>query len=245
MSKVRHDKSDDKLGARLGPPLKKYSKKQPPIPEGTKGATRTEKIRKLTLAGFSATEIAQSLNCTAAYVYKVRQGMAVDEPIAAAEGFKADKKREKTEKEEVGELTRMNIPQQKNYQNKVALIEALFESKGIVSYAIKACDLTYQTYYRWMREDETFARRVDEVKEAAIDFVEDKLFSQIEENNHVSTIFFLKTRGRNRGYSERVELAGPNDGPIEIRVIEPFVDALADNEVDSNVIEVEAEYAEQ
>jgi hypothetical protein len=98
---------------------------------------------------------------------------------------------------------------------KKALIEALEASLGVVSTACRAADVGRTTYYIWRKEDPDFARICDEIENIALDFVESQLFKQIKNENTAATIFYLKTKGKNRGYSERTEITGMNGEPIQ------------------------------
>lgn len=91
---------------------------------------------------------------------------------------------------------------------KKALIEALEKSLGIVTVACKKVGVARQTFYNYKDSDPEFKAAVDELENVALDFVESQLFQQIRENNSTSTIFFLKTKGKHRGYIERTELTG-------------------------------------
>ena len=48
---------------------------------------------------------------------------------------------------------------------------------------------------------------VKDVENIAIDFAESQLHQQILDGNSTATIFFLKTKGKKRGYVERTEVA--------------------------------------
>ena len=51
----------------------------------------------------------------------------------------------------------------------------------------------------------------------ALDFGETQLHAQIREGNTSATIFFLKTKGKRRGYIERSEMdLSSGDEPIKI-----------------------------
>lgn len=91
-------------------------------------------------------------------------------------------------------------------QNKDKVLEALEASLGVVTQAIKKVDINRATFYRWMQEDPEFALRVGEIQDITLDFAESQLFKQIKEGNTTATIFYLKTRGKNRGYIERQEI---------------------------------------
>ncbi len=88
---------------------------------------------------------------------------------------------------------------------KKAVIQAMQKSLGVVTQACKIVDIDRSTYYAWYNSDEDFKQACDDCSEIALDFAESKLYKQIEENVPTSTIFYLKTKGRKRGYIERHE----------------------------------------
>ena len=90
--------------------------------------------------------------------------------------------------------------------HKKAMIEALKKTLGVVTHALKIANVSRSQFYEWLRIDPEFKKEVDTVKDIALDFVESKLFKQIEDNNTTATIFYLKTKGKKRGYIERQEL---------------------------------------
>lgn len=63
-----------------------------------------------------------------------------------------------------------------------------------------------QTYYNYLGKIDDFSDLVEQSKEQAIDFVENALMEQIESGNTQATIFYLKTKGRNRGYGENIDI---------------------------------------
>lgn len=131
-------------------------------------------------------------------------------------------------------------------ENKKLLIEALDAYHGVVTDALRATGVSPTCYYGYLGNDPEFARAVEDVKEQAIDFVETQLFKQIEGGNHISTIFYLKTRGKKRGYTESVAVTDAEGGPIQVRVIEPWVDPLAsaDRQLGTGTIDAEYEVIE-
>ena len=94
------------------------------------------------------------------------------------------------------------------------MVAALEKSLGVVSTACKAVDISRQTHYRWMREDEEYKTAVEELSEVAVDFAESHLHKLIRDGNPAATIFFLKTKGKNRGYVERQEIAVAEKKPL-------------------------------
>jgi len=110
------------------------------------------------------------------------------------------------------------LMQQKQHIKKEKFIEALEQSMGIISHAAKKIGVDRTTPYRWMREDEEYKKRVDEVLNVPLDFVESKLFEAINHNNITAIIFYLKTKGKHRGYVERHELTGIDDKDIKVEI---------------------------
>jgi hypothetical protein len=90
--------------------------------------------------------------------------------------------------------------------NKKELLKALEKSLGIVTTACHATGIARSTFYAYCKDDPEFKKQVDEVESVALDFVESQLFEQIRNNVPSSTIFYLKTKGKKRGYVERLEL---------------------------------------
>lgn len=88
---------------------------------------------------------------------------------------------------------------------KKAILEALEKSLGVVTTACKNVGIGRTTYYQWLKDDEDFATQVKDIDEVALDFAESKLHKQIADGNVTATIFYLKTKGKHRGYIERVE----------------------------------------
>lgn len=111
--------------------------------------------------------------------------------------------------------------------NKRAMISALESTLGIVSKACKKVDIARQTHYEWMREDEQYKADVEAVNELAIDFAESALHQQIESGNPTSTIFYLKTKGKKRGFVEKTEIEHTGDLNTTVTLF-----TLPDNERD-------------
>ena len=94
----------------------------------------------------------------------------------------------------------------KTEQHKRAMLDALEKSLGVVTAACKAVGIGRTTHYLWMDTDPEYKAAVEELSDVAIDFAESQLHKQIKEGNSTATIFFLKTKGKKRGYVERQEV---------------------------------------
>ena len=95
-------------------------------------------------------------------------------------------------------------------QHKKALLEALESSLGVVTSACKKVGVGRTTFYNYVNADEEFAKQVKDIENIALDFAESQLHQQIKSGNPTSTIFYLKTKGKKRGYIERMETENTN-----------------------------------
>ena len=101
----------------------------------------------------------------------------------------------------------------KTQQLKNSLIEAMQKTLGNVTQSCKLVGCNRSTYYDHYKADEEFAKACDDCENIALDFVESQLHKQIKEGVPSSTIFYLKTKGKKRGYVERKEIE--HEGSIE------------------------------
>jgi len=94
----------------------------------------------------------------------------------------------------------------KTEHSKKALLDALEKSLGVVTTACKIVGVGRTTYYDWYKNDPEFKLAVDELKNVALDFAESQLHKQIADNSTAATIFYLKTKGKDRGYVETQQI---------------------------------------
>lgn len=93
------------------------------------------------------------------------------------------------------------------------MIEALEKTLGVVTTACKQVGISRETHYRWLKEDMQYADACADVGNVTLDFAESKLHEAILEGNIAAIIFFLKTKGKVRGYVERSEVAVAHSKP--------------------------------
>ena len=118
----------------------------------------------------------------------------------------------------------------KYFATDAEIAAALMQTHGIIATAAvllskeksKKIGLTVsisrQAISERIRKSEALTRSYDETVESALDFVEYKLFQKINEGDMTAIIFFLKCKGKKRGYVERqsLEVTGVDGGAISI-----------------------------
>jgi hypothetical protein len=102
---------------------------------------------------------------------------------------------------------------------KEQLLEALTKSLGIVSTACLSVGVSRTTYYKYYNDDKQFKNQVDDISDIAIDFAESQLFELIKGGNITAVIFYLKTKGKKRGYVEKQEVNHNSNNITGIRLI--------------------------
>ena len=103
--------------------------------------------------------------------------------------------------------------------HKRAMIEAMEKSLGIVTSACKVVGIARQTHYEWMKKDEDYKSAIEAVADIAIDFGESPLHKLIKDGSPAATIFFLKTKGKKRGYIERQEIETTGDNMFNVEIV--------------------------
>ena len=89
---------------------------------------------------------------------------------------------------------------------KKAMIEALEKTLGVVTTAAKMVGIERTTHYKWMENDAEYKANVDDVQNVVLDFAESALHKMVENHNPAATLFLLKTKGKKRGYIEKIEV---------------------------------------
>ncbi len=97
-------------------------------------------------------------------------------------------------------------------KRKEKFLKALKQGCGIVATACEASGVSRSTYYKWKAEDAVFRAAAEEIQEGQIDYVESKLIDAIGRNDTTAIIFYLKTKGKRRGYTDKA-LPGETQHP--------------------------------
>jgi hypothetical protein len=99
--------------------------------------------------------------------------------------------------------------------------EALRKGAGIPSAAAVILAKSYghcssKTVRNYLQRYPQLQKEVDDQVETNLDAAEAKLLNAIEKNEDWAIKFYLETKGRNRGYSRRNEIAGVPGQPIVV-----------------------------
>ena len=96
------------------------------------------------------------------------------------------------------------------------------KSLAVVTQACRMTGVGRRTYYDWLKKDDEFAEKIEDLKEIAIGFVESNLLQAVQSKSPgavTAQIFFLKCRAKHRGYVEKVEIGGPDGKPMIFEII--------------------------
>ena len=93
--------------------------------------------------------------------------------------------------------------EERRQRKKNTFLKFLKEGMGIVSYACDKTNISRQTFYNWKDNDDDFAQQAEDIQETPVDMAESKLLTSINEGNVAAIIFYLKTKGKKRGYVEQ------------------------------------------
>tara|TARA_R110001583_G_scaffold107030_4_gene255565 strand:+ start:39 stop:419 length:381 start_codon:yes stop_codon:yes gene_type:complete len=117
----------------------------------------------------------------------------------------------------------------KEHIKKKMLLESLENSLGIVSTACTKANISRSSFYKWYKEDEVFKKKVDEIDNVKLDFVESQLFKNIQKEKERSIIFYLQHKGHKRGYiqQQNINLTSNDEEikKIEIEIVKPKGDS--------------------
>jgi hypothetical protein len=115
---------------------------------------------------------------------------------------------------------------------KAQLLKEIEKNMGILSVSLKKMRISRYYYDLWMSDDPEFNKDVEAVKEITLDFVESKLLKKVEEGDMTGIIFYLKCKGKNRGFIEKqyIEQETTFVAPLKINVVVPTEKFIIDIE---------------
>jgi molybdenum-dependent DNA-binding transcriptional regulator ModE len=90
------------------------------------------------------------------------------------------------------------------------LLKEIIKAKGFLTVAAKKAGLTYHAVYHRCKEFPALQEAADAFVETQLDATEQKLFDKITKNDTQSIMFYLRMKGRKRGYIEKQEVVSEN-----------------------------------
>ena len=117
-------------------------------------------------------------------------------------------------------------------KNKVSdkqIIEALKANHGFQSQACKQLErqlnITFSASAMSQRisASEEIKSALNEMLTADLDYAENKMWELIKNGNVAALLFYLKTKGKERGYAERRELTGSNGTPLQMGEVKIYI----------------------
>lgn len=86
------------------------------------------------------------------------------------------------------------------------VVASLKRNLGVISRMCKEMNVSRETYYRWYNTKPEFKKAVDEIEDETLDFVESQLLIKIKEGSEKAIFFYLKNKGKGRGYGNTLDL---------------------------------------
>ena len=96
-------------------------------------------------------------------------------------------------------------PRNSTVIKKTAFLAKMRATLGNITASCKEAEIDRKTYYNWLEADPDFKQAVEDINEESVDFAESSLKQQIKDGDTTATIFYLKTKGKKRGYVEKTE----------------------------------------
>ena len=98
---------------------------------------------------------------------------------------------------------------------KARVREAIKTSRGLKTIAAKLLNISRQTLYNYIERWPDLQDAFDEVDEELGDFAEGELLKLIRAGDSSAIRFYLRTKHKHRGYTERTEVTGEGGGPVQ------------------------------
>jgi hypothetical protein len=91
-----------------------------------------------------------------------------------------------------------------NQALKKRMLEALEVSCGVVSAAAKVANVSRFNHYKWIKDDEEYREKAQEIQEIALDVAEESLIKRLKEGDTTAIMYYLNNKGGSRGYGKKL-----------------------------------------
>ena len=120
-------------------------------------------------------------------------------------------------------LQKANAARIRSHENrKNRFLKAYIACAYNISEACKKAGIQRRMVDNWKSDDPEFANKMWEVEESITDFVESQMLKQIRHNNPAMIMWFLETKGKNRGYTRKFEM----ENNVKIELSTEQIDAM-------------------
>jgi len=96
------------------------------------------------------------------------------------------------------------------------IIKALQKTHGMIYLAAEALGCEPKTVYNHINKNPTVKAALDNENEKMLDASELQLYSAVMDRNSWAVKYHLSTKGKSRGYVERIQVAGDAGNPVVI-----------------------------
>ena len=104
----------------------------------------------------------------------------------------------------------------KKHKFSISEIEfALRETRGLQYLAAQKLRCAASTVTNYVKQSAKLQKVIEEEEEKRLDIAEAQLMANITAGDNASVFFFLKTKGKKRGYTERQEISGPDGKQVQ------------------------------
>lgn len=110
--------------------------------------------------------------------------------------------------------------EEKKAKQKLELIAAMENNLGIITAACKDVGLSRETFYKYYYNDEEFKKQIDAIGDYTLDFVETQLLKKIRQGSEKSILFYMRYKGKKRGYTDSLDITSGGKNITEIKLIQ-------------------------
>jgi len=114
----------------------------------------------------------------------------------------------------------MTMSKQQPEKYKELLLVALEKHLGIVTSACKEVSISRDRFYTYYNTDEEFRKKVDLINDYTLDFAETQLLKKIKDGSERSILFYMRYKGKRRGYTDSVDITSNGKDITEIKLIQ-------------------------
>ena len=117
---------------------------------------------------------------------------------------------------------------------KKLMAEALVNNLGIITKATKEVGIDYTTHYEWLKTDPIYKEACEKADIKLKDTGEAVLLELLIEKNPSVAIHFAKTKLRDRGYAEKIELEHTGNMGVTFNLIEKPLEEIKNARPNNN-----------